>query len=100
MANAEIDKPRISLLGAIFVVAAILLAAHSFHTEYAELSPVGRWIRTLVYGFGPWLCALAFAGAKLCFQILLRKETTGFRKTFTWVTGTVIGLMAFTKIIA
>ncbi|MBT3532232.1 MAG: hypothetical protein HN478_00030 [Rhodospirillaceae bacterium] len=91
---------QINLLTAIFITAAILLAAHSFYNEYSELRPVGRWVRTLVYGLGPWLCALAFAGAKMCFQILLRKEPTGFRNTFTWVTGVVIGLMIFTKIMS
>ncbi|MDP6688148.1 MAG: hypothetical protein QF384_01495 [Alphaproteobacteria bacterium] len=90
---------QVRLISAIFVAAAILLAAHSFHNEYAELPVASRWIRTVGYGLGPWLCAFAFAGAKMCFQILLRKETTGFRNTFTWVTGVVIGLMIFTKII-
>ncbi len=91
---------QISLINAVFVAAAILLAAHSFHNEYGELPLASRWIRTVVYGLGPWLCAFAFAGAKMCFQILLRKERVGFRNTFTWVTGVVIGLMIFTKIIA
>ena len=94
------NMQKISLLTAIFVVVAILLAAHSFYGEYAELRTASRWFRTLVYGFGPWLCAFAFAGAKMCFQSLLRKETKGFRNTFTWVTGVVIGLMIFTKIMA
>ena len=91
---------QLRLLTAIYIIAAILLAAHSFHTVYAHHSPLGQWVRTIIYGFGPWLCAFAFAGAKMCFQILLRKETKGFRKTFTWVTGVVISLMIFTKIIA
>ncbi len=97
---SESNKTQISLLTAIFVIAAVLLAAHSFHTVYAEHPPLGRWVRTVIYGLGPWLCALAFAGAKMCFQILMRKETTGFNKTFTWVTGVVIGLMIFTKIMS
>ena len=84
---------------AAFVVAAILLAAHSFYNEYADLPAASRWLRTIVYGLGPWLCAAAFSVAKICFQKLLRKETD-FRSTFQWVTGVVIGLMIFTKIIA
>ena len=91
---------QVRLLTSIYVIVAILLAAHSFHTVYAHHPPLGQWVRTIIYGSGPWLCALAFAGAKMAFQILLRKETTGFRNTFTWVTGVVIGLMIFTKIMA
>jgi 4-amino-4-deoxy-L-arabinose transferase-like glycosyltransferase len=91
---------QVRLLTAIYVVAAILLAAHSFHTVYADHEPLGRWVKTIIYGSGPWLCAFAFAGAKIAFQILLRKETKGFRNTFTWVSGVVIGLMIFTKIMA
>lgn len=91
---------QLRLLTAIYIIAAILLAAHSFHTVYAHHPPLGQWVRAIIYGFGPWACAFAFAGAKMCFQILLRKETKGFRKTFTWVTGVVIGLMIFTKIMA
>ena len=91
---------QISLTTAVFIVAAILLAAHSYHNEYSALPDGPRWIRTVFYGFGPWLCAFAFTGAKMCFQILLRKEKTGFRNTFAWVTGVVIGLMIFTKIIS
>ena len=91
---------QLRLLTAIYIIAAILLAAYSFHTVYAHHPPLGQWVGTIIYGFGPWACAFAFAGAKMCFQILLRKETKGFRKTFTWVTGVVIGLMIFTKIMA
>ncbi|MFP6699294.1 MAG: hypothetical protein VCF08_20755 [Alphaproteobacteria bacterium] len=91
---------QLRLLTAIYIIAAILLAAHSFHTVYAHHPPLGQWVRTIIYGFGPWACAFAFAGAKMCFQILLRKETKGFRKTFTWVTRVVIGLMISTKIMA
>lgn len=90
---------KINLLTAIFIMAATLLAFHSFHNEYADLAPASRWFRTVVYGLGPWLCALAFAGAKICFQKLLNKETE-FRNTFQWVTGVIIGLMIFTKFIA
>ncbi|MDA1099257.1 MAG: hypothetical protein O2967_09770 [Proteobacteria bacterium] len=90
---------QINLMTAVFVVAAILLAAHSFHNEYADLPLASRWLRTTIYGFGPWLCAAAFAGAKVCFQILLHKEPN-FRTTFHWVTGVVIALMLFTKFIA
>ena len=45
---------QISLINAVFVAAAILLAAHSFHNEYGELPLASRWIRTVVYGLGPW----------------------------------------------
>lgn len=90
---------QVSLLTAIFAVAAILLAAHSFHNEYADLPLASRWFRTIFYGLGPWLAATAFAVAKVCFQKLLRKETD-FRSTFQWVTGVVIALMIFTKFIA
>ena len=90
---------QVSLLTAIFAVAAILLATHSFHNEYADLRPASRWFRTVFYGFGPWLAASAFALAKVCFQKLLSKETD-FRNTFQWVTGVVILLMIFTKFIA
>ncbi|MBL6952785.1 MAG: hypothetical protein ISR50_09135 [Alphaproteobacteria bacterium] len=90
---------QVSLLTAIFAVAATLLAAHSFHHEYADLPLASRWFRTVFYGFGPWLAAAAFAGAKVCFQKLLKKETD-YRTTFQWVTGVVIGLMIFTKFIA
>ncbi|MBT3371565.1 MAG: hypothetical protein HOA08_00320 [Rhodospirillaceae bacterium] len=91
---------QVSLTTAVFVVAAILLAAHSFYNEYAALPDGPRWFRTVFYGLGPWLCAFAFAGAKMCFQILLRKEKAGFRNTFAWVTGVVLALMLFTKIIS
>ena len=90
---------QIRLTTAVFIMAAAVLAVHSFHNEYAGLPPVARWIRTLIYGLGPWLCAAAFAGAKVCFQKLLSKEPN-FRSTFHWVTGVVIGLMIFTKFIA
>ncbi len=90
---------QISLRTAIFIAAAILLAAHSFYNEYAELPLASRWFRTIFYGLGPWLAAAAFAGAKVCFQMLLSKEAK-FRSTFHWVTGVVIALMIFTKFIA
>jgi len=90
---------KIKLITAVFILAAAVLAVHSFHNEYADLPPAIRWIRTLIYGLGPWLCAAAFAGAKVCFQKLLSKKPN-FRTTFRWVTGVVIGLMIFTKIIA
>ncbi len=91
---------RISLLNAVYVIAAILLAAHSYHNEYAELQERSRWFRTIGYGLGPWLCAFAFAGAKWAFQMLLRRQPSGFQDTFQWVTGVVIGLMIITKIIS
>ncbi len=90
---------KIRLTTAVFIMAAAVLAVHSFHNEYAHLPPIMRWIYAIIYGLGPWLCATAFAGAKVCFQKLLSKETN-FRTTFQWVTGVVIGLMIFTKFIA
>ncbi len=89
---------QIRLTTAIFIMASTGLAFHSFHNEYADLPPVMRWIYAIIYGLGPWLCAAAFAVAKVCFQKLLSKETN-FRTTFHWVTGVVIALMIFTKFI-
>ncbi|MBT3330233.1 MAG: hypothetical protein HOK21_17260 [Rhodospirillaceae bacterium] len=90
---------QINLLTAIFIAASIALAFHSYHNEYVNQPPTGRWIRTVIYGLGPWLCAFAFTGAKVCFQNLMRKEIS-YGNTFKWVTGVVIGLMIFTKFMA
>jgi len=85
---------------AIFILVGVLLAAHSYHNEYLELPLKSRVFRTVIYGLGPWLCAFAFAGAKWAFQTLLRRQPSGFRQTFTWVTGVVVALMIITKIIS
>jgi len=92
--------PKISLTMAAFILAAVLLAAHSFHNEYSDLPSTTRMFKTIVYGLGPWLCAFAFAGAKWAFQMLLRRDPSGFLHTFTWVAGIVVSLMIFTKIIS
>jgi len=92
--------PKIGLLMAIFMLTAVFLAAHSFHNEYSDLPLRTRGIKTVIYGLGPWLCAFAFAGAKWAFQILLRKQPSGFRHTFTWVGGIVVALMITAKIIS
>jgi hypothetical protein len=90
---------QINLLYALFIAASIALAFHSFHNEYAHHSLTGRWVRAGIYGLGPWLCAFAFTGAKVCFQNLMRKGIN-YGNTFKWVTGVVICLMIFTKIMA
>ena len=92
--------PKIGLLMAIFILVGVLLAAHSFNNEYSDLPLRTRGVKTVIYGLGPWLCAFAFAGAKWAFQMLLRRQPSGFRHTFTWVTGVVVALMIMTKIIS
>ena len=85
---------------AIFILMGVLLAAHSFYNEYSDLPLRIRGVKTVIHGLGPWLCAFAFAGAKWAFQTLLRRQPSGFRHTFTWVTGVVVALMIMTKIIS